>query len=143
PIARADPTVPASSAPPPVMATKGAADGTTDGTETDPLKAQQMSLYRAQIDAWFSARFPIRGKVAWETLKTLRAVVNVTVQDGRRVGVATIAAPSGNATFDETLRAAMARVAGSILPAPPPRYPDILGTTLTLNFRCSVRSQCE
>jgi hypothetical protein len=143
PIARADPTVPPVTTPPPVLATKGAADGTLDGTETDPLKAQQVSLYRAQLNSWFSARFPIRGKIAWETLKTLHASVNVTVQDGRRVGSATLVAPSGNAVFDDTLREALARTVGAILPAPPARYADILGTTLPLNFRCNIRSQCE
>ncbi|MFI5297990.1 MAG: hypothetical protein ACHREM_07820 [Polyangiales bacterium] len=36
------------------------ARGTPEG---DPMLAERVGLYRAQLDAWFSARFPIRGKI--------------------------------------------------------------------------------
>ena len=34
---------------------EGAADGVKEGTETDPLKAHAIDLYKAQLDRWFSS----------------------------------------------------------------------------------------
>lgn len=131
--------------PAPVSNTEGAADGVKEGTETDPLKAHAISLYRAQLDAWFSSRFAIRGKIPFETLKTLRASVTVSITGGRTVGGFRIGSPSGNAVFDDQLRAALSGIqsSGAELPPPPPLYPDILGQTLNLSFSCTTRRLCE
>ena len=131
--------------PAPVSATEGAADGVKDGTETDPLKAHAVSLYRVRLDDWFSSRFPIRGKVPFATLKGLRARVVVQITGERTVGSFTIAGPSGNATFDDTLHTALSAIvsAGSELPPPPPMYPDILRQSISLSFSCTNRSRCE
>jgi hypothetical protein len=136
---------PPDAAPPPNVPGEGAADGVKNGTETDPLKAHAVSQYRARLDAWFSGRFPIRGKVPFDELSHLRASVRVTVSDARTVTGFSITKPSGNATFDEQLRASLASIqaSGAELPPPPPMYPDVLGTTLSLSFACTNRSLCE
>ncbi len=110
---------------------KGHADGHKDGTETDPLKARQVNLYRAKIAGWFSARFkqPV-GAVPCEELGKLRASVTASVGGDRSVTGYSISGPSGNAAFDARVRQTMESVKGQQLPPPPPLYPDILGSTV-------------
>lgn len=131
--------------PPPVSAVEGAPDGVKDGTETDPLKAHAVDLYKAQLESWFMRRFDIRGKIPFETLKTLRSSVVVTIGAERTVTAFTISKPSGNATFDDQLRTSLESIvsSGAELPPPPQLYPDILKSTQALNFRCTIRSACE
>lgn len=142
-----DPTIPEveSPGPEPVHTTEGAPDGVQGGTETDPLKAHAVSLYRSQLDAWFSSRFRIRGAIPFETLKTLRARVVVEVSGDRTVRSFRISTPSGNDVFDTKLREALEaiRTSDAELPPPPPMYPDILGQTLNLSFSCTNRRLCE
>jgi hypothetical protein len=126
-----------------VSNTLGAPDGVKEGTETDPLKAHAVSLYKAQLEAWFKARFHIRGKIPFDTLKSLRATADVSITADRTVGGYTIARSSGDATFDTELRAALDSTKGAEVPPPPPMYPDVLGETLHLSFDCKIRSQCE
>lgn len=125
--------------------TLGSAAGSDHGTETDPLKGRAADVYRSQLASWFLAHFQIRGKVPFETLKTLRAEAIVSIGDDRRMGGYSIISLSGNAAFDAEVEATMARVraSGGELPPPPPNYPDMLGKTLSVGFRCTVRSQCE
>ena len=129
----------------PVAQNEGSAAGSKLGTETDPLKAHAVDQYRAQLDAWFSARFNIRGRVPWEKLKGLKATVVVDVTPDRKVGAYDVVSGSGDDTFDDQLYRDMAKVqvSGAVLPPPPENYPDILGTKLRLSFRCSVRAACE
>ncbi len=131
--------------PAPVSTVEGAPDGVKEGTETDPLKAHAVDLYKAQITDWFRARFAIRGKVPFETLKTLRASVVVTIGPERTVTGFNITRPSGNSTFDDQLRASLETIvsSGSELPSPPQAYPDILKSTQGIDFRCTIRSSCE
>lgn len=131
--------------PPAVSNTEGAPDGVRGGTETDPLKAHAVSLYRAQLDSWFSSRFRIRGQIPFETLKTLRASVVVNVSSSRTVDSFRIVSPSGDEIFDSKLRASLEAIqsSGAELPPPPPMYPDILGQTLSLSFSCTNRRLCE
>ncbi|MBK6465370.1 MAG: hypothetical protein IPF92_30855 [Myxococcales bacterium] len=126
-------------------ATLGAAAGSDHGTETDPLKGRAADLYRAQLASWFLAHFQIRGKVPFETLKTLRGEAIVSIGNDRRMGGYSVVGLSGNAAFDAEVEATLARVraSGGELPPPPPNYPDMLGKTLSVGFRCTVRSQCE
>ena len=129
----------------PVAQNEGSAAGSKTGTETDPLKAHAVDQYRAQLDAWFSARFNIRGKVPWDKLKDLRATVVIDITADRKVGGYDVVKGSGDDTFDDQLYRDLAKVqvSGAVLPPPPESYPDILGTKLRLSFRCSVRAACE
>jgi hypothetical protein len=129
----------------PVSNEEGAADGVKEGTETDPLKAHAVSLYRSQLDRWFSSKFAIRGKIPFETLKTLKATVVVQIGPERTVTNFTLTKPSGNTVFDEALRSTMASIvaSGAELPPPPPMYPDVLGSSQAFSFHCTNRSSCE
>jgi hypothetical protein len=114
---------------------EGSPDGVKEGTETDPLKARAVSQYRARILAWFNARFrqPV-GEVPCGELKKLGASVSVNVSGDRRVGGYSVTGASGNAIFDERARSTMDRIVGEELPPPPPLYPDILSTTISVRF---------
>ena len=129
----------------PVSNEEGAADGVKGGTETDPLKAHAVSLYRSVLDHWFSSKFAIRGKIPFETLKTLKATVVVQIGPERTVTSFNMTKPSGNATFDDQLRSTMASIvsSGAELPPPPPLYPDVLGSSQAFSFHCTNRSSCE
>jgi hypothetical protein len=129
----------------PNTASSGFATGSDSGTSLDPAKAHAINQYRAELNAWFSARFNIRGKIPFDTLKTLRATVTVTVTDDRRVGGYDLWPGSGNDVFDDQLLRDMAKVqvSGAVLPPPPENYPDILGTKLKLTFSCTVKASCE
>jgi hypothetical protein len=131
--------------PAPVATTEGAPDGIREGTETDPLKAHAVDLYRAVLVAWFANRFDIRGKLPFDTLKELRATAIIDVGPERTVTTFNVTAPSGNAIFDATLNSSLSAIVsgGAELPAPPPNYPDILQSTQRITFRCDKRSQCE
>lgn len=129
----------------PVAQNEGSAAGSKSGTEVDPLKAHAIDQYRAQLDAWFSARFHIRGRVPWDTLKALKATAVIDVTADRKVGGYDVVSGSGDDAFDDQLYRDLAKVqaSGAVLPPPPENYPDILGSKLRLSFRCSVRSACE
>lgn len=124
---------------------EGSPDGIENGTETDPLRAHAVAAYRGQLASWFLSRFSIRGKIPFETLERLHAVASITVNADRSVGGYSVVSSSGNATFDREVRETLAGIqaSGASLPAPPPMYPNLLGKTLSVSFRCSVRSQCE
>lgn len=113
----------------PQMQQEGHADGSAEGTETDPLKARAVDLYRSKILSWFNARFrPPVDQIPCEELKELAASVNVQVGADRTVAGYTITRPSGNPIFDAKVRSTMDSLIGQELPPPPPLYPDILGT---------------
>jgi hypothetical protein len=135
----------ADAAPTTVASSEGAPEGVPTGTETDPLKARAISLYRAQLAAWFLSRFAIRGKIPFDQLQKLHALAVVQITAERRVGGFTLTSPSGDATFDGEVKATLSRIqsGGAELPAPPPLYPDVLGQSLPVSFQCTIRSQCE
>lgn len=115
----------------PAMQQEGAADGVKEGTETDPLKARAIDLYRVKILSWFNARFrPPTDSVPCETLKTLSAGVSVQVGGSRAITSFSISSPSGNAAFDARVESTLRNLVGQELPPPPPLYPDILGSTV-------------
>jgi hypothetical protein len=134
-----------SGAPATVASTEGSEQGAANGTETDPLKGRAADMYRSQLAAWFAAHFQIRGKIPFDTLKSLHAAAVVTVTADRKVGSFTVVKPSGDSTFDDEVRATLTRVqsGGVELPAPPPMYPELLGQSLPVGFQCSVRKLCE
>lgn len=125
--------------------TEGSEQGAANGTETDPLKARAADMYRAELQAWFAQRFDIRGKIPFDTLKKLRAAARVSVGPDRKVTSFTIGRPSGDPTFDAAVESTLSRIqsTGVELPAPPPMYPDILGSSLPVGFQCTLQSNCE
>jgi hypothetical protein len=141
-----NPTAPEDAgATPPVASNEGSELGAANGTETDPLKARAADMYRAQLMAWFMSHFNIRGKIPFDSLKSLHALATVSVTSDRRVGGFTIDHPSGDSLFDGEVRSTLGQIqsSGVELPAPPPMYPDILRSTLPVGFACTVRKSCE
>lgn len=120
----------------PTVEGEGAADGVKEGTEADPLKARAVSLYRAKLVAWFNARFqsPSADEIPCDELKKLSANVTVNVSGDRSVGSFSVNRPSGNALFDGRVQSTMQGTVGSELPPPPPLYPDIIGSTVSIRF---------
>ncbi len=117
--------------PPPELEEEGVADGSKDGTETDPMKGRAVDLYRSKILAWFNSRFrPPQGEVPCEELKKLSAGLVVQVGADRTVTGFSITSPSGNAAFDAKVTSTLSAIVGQELPPPPPLYPDILGSTV-------------
>lgn len=129
----------------PASASSGVANGSANGTETDPLKGRAADLYRGQLASWFLAHFMIKGKVPFDELQKLRGEVIVSINEDRHVGGHSVTRLSGNATFDAEVEATINRIraSGAELPPPPPNYPEMLGRTVTVGFRCTNRSQCE
>jgi hypothetical protein len=119
----------------PTVEGEGTADGVKEGTEADPLKARAVSAYYGKLQGWFNARFrpPSEGAPCAE-LKKLGASVVVTVNGDRSVGGYSVVKPSGNATFDASVRTMLDGARGEQLPPPPPLYPDILGQSLPLRL---------
>jgi len=119
----ANPTAPETpQAPAAAASTEGSEQGAANGTETDPLKARAVDMYKAQLGAWFVSHFQIRGKIPFDKLKALRSLVSVTVTAERRVGSVAVLKPSGDATFDGEVQSALSRIqSGGGRPPPPPR----------------------
>jgi hypothetical protein len=129
----------------PAASTEGSEQGAVGGTETDPLKARAADAYRAQLMRWFMEHFHIRGKLPFDQLKSLHSATTVTITADRKVGGFTVDRPSGDPTFDGEVRSTLSQIqsSGVELPAPPPMYPDILRSTLPVNFACTVQKNCE
>jgi hypothetical protein len=125
--------------------TEGSEQGAANGTETDPLKARAMDMYKAQLAAWFQSRFHIQGKIPFDTLKSLRAAVVISVTPDRKLAGFSITRAAGDATFDSEVRDTLATIqsTGAELPAPPPMYPEFLSRSTALEFKCTIRAQCE
>ena len=128
-----------------VASAEGSEQGAANGTETDPLKARAADMYRAQLAAWFQARFQIAGKIPFEKLKTLRSVVSVTVTEDRKVGTFSVTRPSGDPAFDAEVLSTLERIqsSGVELPAPPPMYPEMLGKSQSFRLQCTDPRHCE
>jgi len=128
-----------------VASTEGNEQGAANGTETDPLKARAADSYRQTLIAWFGSHLQIRGKIPFDQLKKLHVTTRVEVTPDRKVGGFTIVKPSGDPTLDGEVQATLARIqsSGVELPAPPPMYPEFLGSSLPVGFQCTVRAQCE
>lgn len=104
------------------LPTEGAADGAKNGTETDPLKARALDLYRAKIISWFRVRFHQPTDVPCDLLHSLSASVVVIVGAERTVGSYTVTRPSNNAGFDAKVKGTIDSAIGQELPPPPPLY---------------------
>lgn len=115
--------------PPPELSEEGAADGSKDGTETDPMKARAVDLYKAKIAAWFSARFR-QPELPCEVRKPLSVSLSVQVGADRTITGYSVRSASGNDVFDAKAKSTVDALIGEELPPPPPLYPDILGSTV-------------
>lgn len=121
---------------------EGHPDGVPEGTETDPLKARAVSLYRARLISWFSSRFRVSGSgLPPEELTKLRVGATVRIS-GDRVVVGYDVVPCGNATFDAAARATLEGTMGQQLPPPPENYPEAVQNQISLTFVCTV-STCN
>lgn len=129
-------------APPANVAEEGHADGVQGGTETDPLKARAVDLYRARIISWFSRRFRVSGSgLGAGDLAKYKVSATVELSSDRMV-VSYSIAPSGNAAFDAAARAALESAKGAPLPPPPENYPDVVQRHISLTFVCK-EDRCD
>jgi hypothetical protein len=120
----------------------GHADGVKEGTETDPLKARAVDLYRAKIAGWFSSRFRVSGSgLGKDELVKYRVSATVTVSPDRTVSGYSIV-PSGNAAFDAAARATLEGAKGQSLPPPPENYPDVAQSRINVTFVCR-ENRCD
>jgi hypothetical protein len=117
----------------------------SDGDDGNGLRTRAIGLYRLELVAWFMSKFEIRGKLPFDTLKSLRAVASVSLSPDHTVTAYTLAVESGNAIFDEQVRSSLSKIeeSGAPLPPPPPLYPEVLGSTLSVSFKCTTRRDCE
>lgn len=128
--------------PPPNVDAKGHEDGSKSGTETDPLKARAVDLYREKIRSWFSRRFRVsQSGLGPEEITKIRVSASVTLSGGRQVAGYSIS-PSGNAAFDKAAQSALESAKGDELPPPPENYPDILQSQISLTFTCT-KERCD
>jgi outer membrane biosynthesis protein TonB len=122
--------------PPANVDVEGHQDGVAEGTETDPLKARAVDLYRARIIGWFSSRFRVSGSgLSPEDLAKHRVGATVTLSDDRRVTSYSIT-PSGNAAFDAAAVKTLEAAKGDTIPPPPENYPDVVQHQIRLTFVC-------
>ena len=122
----------------PTVQGEGTADGVKEGTEADPLKARAVSAYQGKLAGWFNARFrppeAPADKAECEAMKKLSANAVVSVSADRTVSGYSLVRPSGNAIFDDRVRATLDGAKGEALPPPPPLYPDILNESLSVRL---------
>ncbi len=117
---------------------EGAKDGVKEGTETDPLKARAVSLYRAKIIGWFNSKFHVpSGQIPCDELKKLNSSVSASVSPDGTVTGFNVGKASGNGVFDGRVQAAMQSAVGQQVPPPPPMYPDVLPPNISLSFQGS------
>ncbi len=132
---------PPDAAPPANVDTEGHADGVKEGTETDPLKARAVDLYRARIAGWFSGRFRVSGSgLAGDELTRVR--VRATVELSGRTVSGYVVTPSGNAAFDAAARQTLEAVKGQEIPPPPENYPDVVQSRIQVTFVCK-EGRCD
>ena len=121
---------------------KGHQDGVRGGTETDPLKARAVDLYRAKLAGWFSSRFRVSGSgIPKEDLLKYRVSASVQIGPDRSV-VGYSLAPSGQSAFDAAARAALESSRGNTLPPPPESYPDVVQSHISVTFVCRA-GRCD
>lgn len=132
----------ADAGPPANVPVVGSSDGVKEGTETDPLKARAVDLYRARIIGWFSRRFRVKGSgLSADELLKYRVSATVELSADRHVVGYSIVS-SGNPTFDAAARAALDGARGESIPEPPENYPDAVQRTIRLTFVCK-ENRCD
>jgi TonB C terminal len=120
----------------------GSADGVKEGTETDPLKARAVDLYRERIIGWFASKFRVSGSgLSAADLAKYKVGATVQLTADRHVSGYSIT-PSGNAAFDAAAHAALESAKGGEIPPPPENYPDVVQSTIHLTFVCR-ENRCD
>lgn len=121
---------------------QGHADGAREGTETDPLKARAVDLYRAKIAGWFGGRFRVTGSgLGNDELTKVRVLATVEIGADRTVTGYTLV-PSGQPSFDAAARATLEAAKGQPLPPPPENYPDVVQSRINVTFVCR-ENRCD
>jgi outer membrane biosynthesis protein TonB len=125
--------------------TEGSEQGAANGTETDPLKARAADMYRDTLNRWFASHFHIQGKIPFDDLKKLHSLTTFTVTADRKIGGFSILKTSGDPIFDAEVQSTLSHLqsSGIELPAPPEMYPDMLGQSRQVEFKCTIRSSCQ
>ncbi len=134
-------------------ATTSDAGATSTGPEGDPnggtdpcpaLCKRAADTYRGQLAAFFLSRFDIRGKLPFDQMKKLHASATVTVSNDRHVTGFSFS-PSGDSIFDAEAKRVLQSIQsnGTLVPAPPPAYPELIAKPFPVLFQCTVQSACE
>ena len=129
------------------------ASATAVGPEGDPtggndpcpaLCKRAADTYRGQLAAFFLRRFDIKGKLPFDQMKKLHASATVTVSNDRHVTGFSFS-PSGDSIFDAEAKRVLQSIQsnGTLVPAPPPAYPELIAKPFPVVFQCSVQSACE
>jgi hypothetical protein len=134
-----DEDVPATSDDEPQVEGPGAADGSEDGTEIDPLKARAASLYAGRIRQFLRQRF--RVVQCTEEMAAVSVGWSATLVSGGQVSSCQIS-PSGNATLDGAAQAACSAAQGQQIP-PPENYPEFGSRVVGGRFRCQAPKSPE
>ncbi len=133
---------PVDAGPPSNVAAAGSPDGVKEGTETDPLKARAVDLYRQRIIGWFAGRFRVSGSgLSAADLARFKVGATVQLSSDRHVSGYSIT-PSGNAAFDAAARAALESAKGNEIPPPPENYPEVVQPSIHLTFVCREK-RCD
>ncbi len=112
-------------------------------TDTDGLKSAVLAEYRAKVVSWFSARFAIRGKLPFATLKTLFAIVSVTTSTDEKVIGYALLRPSGNALFDQTVSQTMVGIVTAKESLPHAPEPWMIGKAFAIRLSCANPTTCQ
>jgi hypothetical protein len=115
---------------------EGHADGTKEGTETDPLKARAVDQWRSRIAGWFQRGFkcPELGLDEGE-MKKLRVGASVQLaNDGTVTGYSM--SSSGRPEVDAAARARLDAAKGNSIPPKPENYPDIKLNQISVTLVC-------
>jgi hypothetical protein len=114
---------------------EGAEDGAKEGTETDPLKARAVDLYRLKLINWFKQGFTSpTDQIDCSVLKHLKASVHANVAPDGTVESYDLTS-SGDPVFDARVRQVMDARVGQKVPPPPPNYPEILEAVVLPTFQ--------
>lgn len=117
------------------VAGEGHKDGVKEGTETDPLKAAAFSQYRSKLIGWFNSKFQLPSEIPCEELKKLNSSVSASVSPDGTVTGFSVGKASGNGVFDGRVQSAMQSAVGQQVPPPPPLYPELQQSNVSLSFQ--------
>jgi hypothetical protein len=117
------------------VAGEGHKDGVKEGTEADPLKAAAFSQYRSKLIGWFNSKFQQPSEIPCEELKKLNSSVSASVSPDGTVTGFSVGKASGNGVFDAKVKAAMQGAVGQQVPPPPPLYPELQQSNVSLSFQ--------
>lgn len=112
----------------------GSPDG-VEGGEIDAAEAREIDLYMSMLQRLFRQNFRVPATV--ENVSSLRCRVRVSINRDLSVGAPAVAGGgSGDATFDQSALAA-ARAVNTVPPPPPEIADQVLGRSITVQYRGS------